>query len=253
MCEPVSIAMGVGQAASAIGGYQSQVAQTEARNNQLAANYNQRRVAYEKGNLDRIAGYGAKVIDTDLAIDEAGFAASRAQSKVQTEEDNLIRVLEQKDQNLELKGLVGTGKASEGGRSRTYGKNVELARGRARGAIEAQKDALRVRGFAQRREVVERANQARRKAYRGIAMGPGEAGPAPEMPKFLKGPSKLALGIQLAGAAVTAAAPMFKAKPPGFDPGTAAPPGISLTSPIPDMGYNVQLQSGFVPSTGSFT
>jgi hypothetical protein len=40
--------MGVGQAASAIGGYQSQVAQTEARNNQLAANYNQRRVAYEK-------------------------------------------------------------------------------------------------------------------------------------------------------------------------------------------------------------
>ena len=233
--------MGVGQAASAIGGYQSQVAQTEARNNQLAANYNQRRVAYEKGNLDRIAGYGAKVIDTELAIDEAGAEASRAQSKVQTEEDNLIRLLEQKDQNLEVKGLVGTGKASEGGRSRTYGKNQALARGRARGAIESQKDLLRVRGFAQRREVVERANQARRKAYRGIAMGPGEAGPAPEMPKFLKGPSKLALGIQLAGAALTAAAPMMKAKPPGFKPQTPTP-GVNVDAvqqymPTPQTPY----------------
>ena len=219
--------MGIGQAASAIGGYQSQVAQTEARNNQLAANYNQRKSAYEKGNLDRIAGYGAKIIDTDLAIDEAGFAASRARSKIETEEDNLLRLLEQQDTNLQLKGLMGTGKASEGGRSKTYGKNIELVRGRARGALQAQKDALRVRGFAQRREVIEKANEARRKAYRGVAMGPGIAGPAPEMPTFLKGPSKLALGIQLAGAAVTAAAPMFKAETPGFKPQTPTP-GVNV-------------------------
>lgn len=233
--------MGVGQAASAIGGYQSQVAQTRARNNQLAANYNQRKSAYEKGNLDRIAGYGAKVIDTELAIDEAGAEASRAKSKVETEEDNLIRLLSQKDSNLQVQGLVGTGKASEGGRSRTYGKNQELARGRARGSIQAQKDQLRVRGFAQRREIVEKANQARRKAYRGIAMGAGEAGPAPVMPKFLEGPSKLALGIQLAGAALTAAAPMMKAKPPGFKPQTPTP-GINVDAvqqymPTPQTPY----------------
>ena len=46
--------MGVGQAASAIGGYQSQVSQDRSKNNQLAANYNPRKSAYEKGNLTEL-------------------------------------------------------------------------------------------------------------------------------------------------------------------------------------------------------
>ena len=73
-----------------------------------------------------------------------------------------------------------------------------------------------------------------------MGAAPGMA-PAPEMPKFLKGPSKLGLGIQLAGAAVTAAAPMFKAKPPGFQPQTPTP-GINVDAvqqymPIPQVYY----------------
>lgn len=228
--------MGVGQAATAIGGYQSQVAQTNAQDDQLAAGYNQRRVGYEKGNLDRIAGYGAKVVDTNIAADEAGLSASRAKAKIEEEEDALIRLLEQKDTNLQLKSLAGTGKASEGGRARSYGKNMELATGRARGAIQDQKDSLRVRGFSQRRQVIEKGNQARRKAYRSIAMGPGEAGPAPEMPKFLKGPSKLALGIQLAGVALSTGASIAKANPAGFKPKT------------PTQGINVDAVQQYMPT-----
>ena len=122
--------MGAGQAISAIGSYQSASSQTAAKNQQIAANYNQRRVAYEKGNLDRLAIYNAQVAS-----------------------------------------------------------------------------------FISKRRTIEEANQERIKQWRSVNLGPGEAGPAPEMPTFLKGPSKLGLAVGLAGAALTAAAPAFKSKP----------------------------------------
>ena len=205
--------MGAGQAISAIGGFQSASAQTAAKNNQIAANYNQRRVAYEKGNLDRLAIYQAKVTDVEINQDEIGLAAQNAISTNTLAEAEADRQLEAKLQEIQLGKLKGTGVANEGGRSRSYGKNVMLRAGRAEGAIAGQRERLSVASFISKRQTLEKANKERVAQWRSVNLGPGEAGPAPEMPEFLKGPSKLGLAVSLAGAALTAAAPAFKAKP----------------------------------------
>ena len=205
--------MGAGQAISAIGSYQSASSQTAAKNQQIAANYNQRKAAYEKGNLDRLAIYNAQVMDTKINQDEIGFAARNAISTNTLAEAEADRQLEAKLQEIQLKKLKGTGVADEGGRARSFGKNAMLAAGRAEGAIAGQRERLSVASFVSKRRALEEANQERIKQWRSVNLGPGEAGPAPEMPKFLKGPSKLGLAVGLAGAALTAAAPAFKSKP----------------------------------------
>ena len=164
-------------------------------------------------NLDRLAIYNAQVIDTKINQDEIGFAAQNAISTNSLAEAEADRQLEAKLQQIQLAKLKGTGVANEGGRSRSYGKNQILAAGRSEGAIAATRDRLSVASFVSKRQTIEEANQERIKQWRSVNMGPGEAGPAPEMPKFLKGPSKLGLAVSLAGAALTAAAPAFKAKP----------------------------------------
>ena len=226
--------MGAGQAISAIGSYQSASSQTAARNQQIAANYNQRKAAYEKGNLDRLAIYNTQVIDTKVNQDEIGLAARNAISTNTLAEAEADRQLEAKLQEIQLKKLKtasAAGAANEGGRSRSFGKNAMLAAGRAEGAIAAQRDRLSVASFVSRRRALEEANQERIKQWRSVNMGPGEAGPAPKMPKFLKGPSKLGLVVGLAGAALTAAAPALKAKPGIQGGGTGAGAGTKLTDP----------------------
>ena len=249
--------MDAGQAMSAIGGFESASSQTAAKNNQIAANYNQRKASYEKGNLDRLAIYQAKVIDTEINQDTIGLAAVKAISDNTLAEAEADRQLEAKLQQIKIAKLKGTGVANEGGRSRSFGRNAMLAAGRSEGAIADQRERLSVATFIKNRKALEQANKERADQWRSINMGAGSAGPAPKMPKFLKGPSKLGLAVQLAGAALTAAAPAFKGKPPGIEgkpPGApGVPPGTSLTSPIPDMGYNTELMSGFVPSIGSTT
>ena len=243
--------MGVGQAASAIGGYQSQVAQTDARNRQIAASYNQNKRNYELGILQKNAGFVTKTLDVEIENDDTAMSASRAASKVQTAREAALAAIASKDRQLQEKKLVGTGRASEGGRSRSYGMNYERQIGRARGSLEAATEKTFVEAFAKRREIIEKANQARIKQWRQVSMGAAPDGPAPVMPTFLKGPSKLGLGIQLAGAALTAASPVLKV--PGG--GTTPPPNVPTTptAPIPDLSYNVQLQSGFVPSLGAYS
>ena len=220
--------MGVGQAASAIGGYQSQVAQTDARNRQLANSYNQKRISYEKGNLDRLALQQVKEIDVEIDNDAIGLDTSRAIASSTAQEEDAIRKLEDKAASIDKALMKGTGKASEGGRSRSFERNILLKAGQAKGSLEAQRGRLRVAGYAARREAIEQANRQRINNWRKVNLGAGEAGPAPEMPKFLKGPSKLGLGIQLAGAALTAAAPMFKGSPkPTPGPSAPALPDVS--------------------------
>ena len=236
MCDPVSAALGAGQAISAVGSYSSQVSQTNAKNQQILANYNQRKASYEKGNLDRLAIYQAKVADTIVNQDEIGLAASRAISSNSLAEAEADRQLEAKLQQIQISKLRGAA-TNEGGRARSYGKNRIRETGRAEGAIAGQRERLSVASFIAERQAIENANQERIQQWRSVNLGPGEAGPAPEMPKFLKGPSKLGLAISLAGAAVTAAAPAF-AKTPTPTPGPTPP-----TDP--------GLMSGFVPSTGS--
>ena len=243
--------MGAGQAMSAIGGYQTASAKTAAQNRQIAANYNQRKASYEKGNLDRIAIYNTKVIDAKINQDEIGLAAQNAISTNTLAEEEADRKLESKLNDLQLAKLKGTGVADEGGRSRSFGKNAMLEAGRAEGAIAGQRDRLSVASFVGRRQVLEKANQDRIAQWRSVNMGAGEAGPAPELPKFVKGPSKLGLAVGLAGAALTAAAPAFKGKP-GIQGGGAGA-GTKVTDAIPDMGYDTELMSGFVPSSGAYT
>jgi len=234
--------MGAGQAMSAIGSYQSASSQTAAKNRQIAANYNQRRVAYEKGNLDRLAIYQAKVTDVAINQDEIGLAAQNAISTNTLAEAEADRQLEAKLQEIQLGKLKGTGVANEGGRSRSYGKNVMLRAGRAEGAIAGQRERLSVASFVSKRSALEKANQERVAQWRSVNMGPGEAGPAPEMPTFLKGPSKLGLVVGLAGAALTAAAPALNTKPGLQGSGGGAGGGTKVTDP--------GLMSGFVPSSG---
>ena len=235
--------MGAGQAISAIGGYQSASSQTAAKNKQIAANYNQRKAAYEKGNLDRLAIYNAQVSDTKINQDEIGFAARNAISTNTLAEAEADRQLEAKLQEIQVKKLKGTGVADEGGRSRSYGKNQILAAGRSEGAIAAQRDRLSVASFISKRQTLEKANQERIKQWRSVNLGPGEAGPAPEMPTFLKGPSKLGLAVQLAGAALTAAAPAFKAKPGiqggGTNPINPSAPSINQNAIVTPQGIGM--------------
>ncbi len=213
MCEPVSIISGLGAAATAVGGFQSQNEQTRVQNQQIADRYNRDRVNYELGNLQKLAIQGTKEIDSDINQDAIAFSASNAIANSFLSEAETNRRLEERLQSIELAALKGTGKADEGGRSRSYGKNIELKSGQAIGSLMGQRSRLGVAGFSQRREIINKAQKDRIAEWRRVNLGAGHSGPGPAKPTFMKGPSKLALGLQLAGAAGTAFAPAFKGSP----------------------------------------
>ena len=198
VCEPVSIIMGVGQAASAIGGYQSQVAATDARNKQIANDYNQRKSLYEKSELDRVTAYSTSLVDVDIAQDEAALAASRAGGEIDLQEAEALAQILQAEQDAQVKRMIGTGQAAEGGRARSFGANQERAIGRQEGNLRAARKDLAVKSFIERRRAIEEAEVARIKYWRQVNMGAGLAAPAPEMPEFLKGPNPMTLVGQLA-------------------------------------------------------
>ena len=110
--------------------------------------------------------------------------------------------------------------------------NYEKALGRARGALASAKEDVFVDSFAKRRQIIEQANNERIKQWRQVSMGTAPDGPPPVMPEFLEGPSKLGLGLQLAGAALTAASPLLKV--PG---GGQTPPA----TPNPTDGLNIDM------------
>jgi hypothetical protein len=190
--------MGVGQAASAIGGYQSQVAATDARNKQIANDYNQRKSLYQKSELDRVNAYSTALVDVGIAQDEAALAASQAGGEIDLQEIEALSQILQAEQDAQLKRMIGTGKAAEGGRARSYGANQERAIGRQEGNLLAAREDLSVKAFIERRKAVEKAEVARIKYWRQVNMGAGLAAPAPAMPEFLKGPNPMALVGQLA-------------------------------------------------------
>lgn len=190
--------MGVGQAASAIGGYQSQVAATDARNKQIANDYNQRKSLYEKSELDRVNAYSTSLVDVDIAQDEAALAASRAGGEIALQEAEAAAQILQAEQDLQEKRMIGTGQAAEGGRARSFGANQERAIGRQEGKLLAARKDLSVKSFIERRRAIEQAEVARIKYWRQVNMGAGLAGPAPAMPEFLDGPNPMTLVGQLA-------------------------------------------------------
>ncbi len=246
MCEPVSIISGLGAAATAVGGFQSQNEQTRVQNRQIADKYNNDRVNYELGNLQRLAIQGTKELDSEINQDALALSASNAISQSTIEEADASRRLEQKLQDIQIAQLKGSGKASEGGRARSFDKNSSLTAGRSIGSLQAQRARLGVAGFAARRATINDYEQKRIAEWRKVSLGAGEAGPAPKKPTFAKGPSKLALGLNLAMAGATAVSPMFKSKP-GLSPG-AGSQGIPDVSSINQ--NNIVTQQGLNYSAG---
>lgn len=223
------IAMGAVQAVSAVNSYNQQASQTNAKNKQILANYNQRAAAYEKGNLDRLAIYATKVTDVKINQDEIGIAALNAISTDTLAEAEADRQLEAKLQAIQLAKLKGSGVADEGGRARSYGRNPLLAAGRQQGAIMAQRERLKVGSLINKNQKLAQANRARTEQWRSVNLGAGQAGPAPKVPKFLKGPSKLGLMLNLAGAALTAASGAGSSASSGIQGGGASA-GTKLTN-----------------------
>ena len=188
-----------------IAGHNNQVSQIDAQNRQILSGYNQRKAAYEKSNLDRVGLYAAKLIDVEIGQDEAALSARKAESQVDLEEDAALRAILAQDEELQLKQLQARGFADEGGRARSFGVNQARLAGRQRGKLEAAASELMVQGYINKREARLKGDRARTELYRGVNLGPGTAGPAPEMPEYLDYPSPVAAAAGVALGALTVA------------------------------------------------
>lgn len=208
MCEPVSATLGVLSAGSsamgAIGSHQDAQAQAAAQNRGIANQANQRNRQYELDNLRGIAEYNQDVMDVERQQDAqalafAGFAAEEELAK-----DDRINQYLVADQTLVAK-LLGESSVKEGGRSRSYGKNAAKEIGRKRAMMVSN---LTRSDIASKRNVDKARKSAdaqRQKLFAQVAT-PYRAGPAPSQNiEFVKGPSKLGLVANLAGAAVQGA------------------------------------------------
>ena len=208
MCEPVSATLGVLSAGSsalgAVGAHQSAQADAAARNRSIANQANQRNRQYDLTNLRGIAEYNQDVIDVKREQDAealafAGFAAEEELAK-----DDRINQYLVADRDLVTK-LLGESSVNEGGRSRSYGKNLAKEIGRKRGMMVSnltRSDIASKRNLDKRRRS---ADAQRQKLFAQVAT-PFRAGPAPSQDiEFVKGPSNLTLAAGLASAAVQGA------------------------------------------------
>ena len=189
----------------AIAGHNNQVSQVDAQNRQILSGYNQRKAAYEKSNLDRVGLYAAKLIDVEIGQDEAALSARKAESQVDLEEDAALRAILAQDEELQIKQMQARNFADEGGRARSFGVNQARLAGRQRGKLEAAASELMVQGYINKREARLKGDRARTELYRGVNLGPGTAGPAPEMPEYLDYPSPVAAAAGVALGALTVA------------------------------------------------
>lgn len=238
--------MGVASAAQAVGGFAGQTSQTRAQNEQLAVNYNANKLKYELDNINRVGGYRHALMDVELAQDEAAMAASRAWAKKQDELSTVLGQLTSKDQDLQVNTIFGTGKANEGGRSANSGINQQNVSRRQRGQLTTARTETNIAAFTAQKDIYQKAMDERSKYWRQVSMGAGKAGPAPEMPKYMDGPSPWMLAIQLAGSALTMAAPMMKA--PGTTAGAGAGPSANASGWSQSLNYKPSISMGSASS-----
>lgn len=208
MCEPVSGTLGVlsaaSGAASAIGGYQSARAQTAAQNRSIANRANQRNSQYTLDTLQGVAEYNTAKLGFKRESEAVATEFSEFVNEEELARDDRINQYIQADQALVLK-LLGGQKADEGGRSRSYGKNLAREIGRQRGAMVAN---LNRSDIASKRAVdkARKSADAQRQRLFADVSNPYLPGPAPSQDiEFVKGPSPLGLVAGLAGAAVQGA------------------------------------------------
>ena len=219
MCEPVSATLGVLSAGSsamgAIGSHQDAQAQAAAQNRSIANQANQRNRKYELDNLRGIAEYNQDVMDVRREQDAqalafAGFAAEEELAK-----DDRINKYLVEDQTLVAKLLGEKSSVKERARSRSYGKNAAKEIGRQRAMMVSN---LTRSDIASKRNVDKARKSAdaqRQKLFAQVAT-PFRAGPAPSQNiEFVKGPSKLGLAANLAGAAVGGASTYNSFAPEG--------------------------------------
>ncbi|MAN63612.1 MAG: hypothetical protein CMI60_16885 [Parvibaculum sp.] len=219
MCEPVSLGLGLLSAGasglSAYAGHQQAQDQAAAQNRSIANQANQRNRKYELDNLRGIAEYNQDVMDVRREQDAqalafAGFAAEEELAK-----DDRINKYLVEDQTLVAKLLGEKSSVKEGGRSRSYGKNAAKEIGRQRAMMVSN---LTRSDIASKRNVDKARKSAdaqRQKLFAQVAT-PFRAGPAPSQNiEFVKGPSKLGLAANLAGAAVGGASTYNSFAPEG--------------------------------------
>ena len=145
------------------------------------------------------------MIDVEIGQDEAALSARKAESQVDLEEDAALRAILAQDEELQLKQMQARNFADEGGRARSFGVNQARLAGRQRGKLEAAASELMVQGYINKREARLKGDRARTELYRGVNLGPGTPGPAPEMPEYLDYPSPVAAAAQVAMGALTVA------------------------------------------------
>ena len=208
MCEPVSATLGVlsagASAAGAIGAYQDANAQAAAQNRSIANKANQRNRQFELDSLQGVAEYNTAKLGFKRQSESIADEFSEFVNEEELARDDRINQYIQGDQALVLK-LMGDQKANEGGRSRSYGKNLAREIGRQRAAMVAN---LGRSDIASKRAVdkARKSANAQRASLFAEINNPYRSGPAPSQDiEFVKGPSPLGLIAGVAGAAVQGA------------------------------------------------
>ena len=218
MCEPVSATLGVlsagASAAGAIGAHQDASAQAAAQNRSIANKANQRNRQFELDSLQGVAEYNTAKLGFKRQSENIADEFSEFVNEEELARDDRINQYIQGDQALVLK-LMGDQKANEGGRSRSYGKNLAREIGRQRGAMVAN---LGRSDIASKRAVdkARKSADAQRASLFAEINNPYRSGPAPSQDiEFVKGPSPLGLVAGLAGAAVQGASTYDSFAPTG--------------------------------------
>ena len=218
MCEPVSATLGVlsagASAAGAIGAHQDAQAQAAAQNRSIANKANQRNRQYELDTLQGIAEYNTAKLTIKREQDAIASEYSEFVNEEQLARDDRINQYIQADQALVLK-LLGSEQANEGGRSRSYSKNLAREIGRQRGSLVSNLNRSKIAS----KRAIDRARQSasaqRQSLYSSVAT-PYQSGPAPSQDiEFVKGPSPLGLVAGVAGAAVQGASTYDSFAPEG--------------------------------------
>lgn len=208
MCEPVSATLGVlsaaSGAASAIGSYQSAQAQAAAQNRSIARRKNQENRQYELDTLQGIAGYNTKKLEIKRDQDNTAMEYQDFKADELLAIDDSINRYLTADREAQIK-LMGSQKASEGGRSRNYNRNSANEIRRAMAMAQSNLGRRKIAGKINIDRARRKADEKRYQLYLGVA-NPYRPGKAPSQDvEFVKGPSKLGLIAGVAGAAVQGA------------------------------------------------
>ena len=217
MCNPVALGVASfgSSALGAVGSHQQAQAQAAAQNKAIARRKNQENRRYELSTLQGTAQYNTDKIDLVNKQNQIGLEFSEFRASEDMAIDDAINQYLAVDREAQVK-LMGSEKANEGGRARTYNRNPANEIRRARAAAQSNLGRRVIAGKMNVDGARNKANQQRQKLYMSMANPYRPEGPAPSQEvEFVKGPSTLGLVAGLAGAAVQGASTYNNFAPEG--------------------------------------